>query len=218
MFKLRRSQKVRPDVQIRDAYIKRRYEDLSVCIHKDIKNGRGQYNYYAPWVELMLLSFPAHFREKHSVLEHKLHEPGDVQTIDAQAPTDIFTKSMGSAIGKPKNAWVQEDKVAGSRSSVNTNEALLTPENTTVLSTVKTRMVAESEADLEAEARSRGHTTTVSVQHQVSCNRTQTEEANPTKEIDRGIAVQDEGLNSVEFSSTVEQRGHSVRSKVCTIL
>ena len=64
-----RRKKIRPHV---DEYIIRRYEDIAVCIHYDLKNGRGTYNYYAPWLELMLQRIPiAHVREKHSLMVKK---------------------------------------------------------------------------------------------------------------------------------------------------
>ena len=58
--------KVKPEV---DPYIARRYEDTAVCIHQDIKNGRGRYSYYAPWLEKMLERLPsAEHREKYSLI------------------------------------------------------------------------------------------------------------------------------------------------------
>ena len=62
-----------------DAYIHRRYEDLAVCIHYDVKNGRGTYNYYAPWLEAMLQRLPSvQLREKYSLMtrtpQHQLQK------------------------------------------------------------------------------------------------------------------------------------------------
>ena len=59
-----------------DTYIHRRYEDLAVCIHYDIKNGRGTYSYYAPWLEAMLQRLPsAQLREKYSLMtQHQLQK------------------------------------------------------------------------------------------------------------------------------------------------
>ena len=99
-----------PDVLVQDAYIKRRYEDLSVCIHKDIQNGCGLYNYYAPWLEMKLQSFTAQYREKHSVMQSKDHE------FKSHRPsTDAFTKTEASMSSAPSNAWVQEANVEQSR-------------------------------------------------------------------------------------------------------
>lgn len=60
MFKRKKTQ-VRPAL---DPYITRRYDDLAVCIHYDLKNGRGLYSYYAPWLETMLVEM----RQKYSLL------------------------------------------------------------------------------------------------------------------------------------------------------
>ena len=65
MFKRKKTQ-VQPEL---DPYITRRYEDLAVCIHHDLKNGRGQYSYYAPWLETMLQRLPSvEMRQKYSLL------------------------------------------------------------------------------------------------------------------------------------------------------
>ena len=65
MFKRKKAQ-VQPAL---DPYITRRYEDLAVCIHQDLKNGRGLYSYYAPWLETMLQRLPsAEMRQKYSLL------------------------------------------------------------------------------------------------------------------------------------------------------
>lgn len=63
MFRRRR---VQPAV---DPYITRRYEDIAVCIYHDIRNGRGRYSYYAPWLERMLERIPSgEYRLKHSLM------------------------------------------------------------------------------------------------------------------------------------------------------
>ena len=111
-----------PDLLVQDAYIKRRYEDLSVCIHKDIKNGSGLYNYYAPWLETKLQSFPAQYREKHSVLQSKDHK------FKPQPSTDAFTEFEASMSGANVNAWVEEANGEQSRLSkhINFNRTLPT--------------------------------------------------------------------------------------------
>ena len=51
-------------------YITRRYQDLAVCIHADIANNRGLYNYYAPWLENMMdkHELPDHVKWKNSLV------------------------------------------------------------------------------------------------------------------------------------------------------
>ncbi len=78
MFRRRR---VQPTL---DPYIARRYEDIAVSIYHDIKNGRGTYNYYAPWLEGMLERIPSsEYRDKHSLMR-----------------------------GRPLNAWQEEGESA----------------------------------------------------------------------------------------------------------
>lgn len=63
MFKRRR---IQPAI---DEYIVRRYEDIAVCIYRDIQSGRGMRNYYAPWLEGMLQRLPASHRDKYSLVK-----------------------------------------------------------------------------------------------------------------------------------------------------
>lgn len=53
MFR-RKKTKIAPQV---DEYIRRRYEDMAVCIHFDIASNRGLICYYASWLELMMEKF-----------------------------------------------------------------------------------------------------------------------------------------------------------------
>ena len=85
MFKRK---KVQPET---DTYISRRYEDTAVCIHYDIKNGRGMYSYYAPWLETMLQRLPsAQVRQKYSLMVRPVlsawqeEEPGPSGLTDSQ--------------------------------------------------------------------------------------------------------------------------------------
>ena len=88
-----------------EAYIPRRYEDQAVSIHYDMKNGRGTYSYYAPWLEAMLQSPPSdQLRGKHSKIFHQPQElkrssaaweerPGTMtlrQAADSQSPEAIL--------------------------------------------------------------------------------------------------------------------------------
>ena len=83
MFKSKKT-KVQPQV---DAHIIRRYEDLAICIHQDIKNGQGLHNFYAPWLEVMLERLPQHVREEHSLLVKPLTQTStgaELSTTDAK--------------------------------------------------------------------------------------------------------------------------------------
>lgn len=66
MFKWRKS-RIAPQV---DDYIRRRYEDLAVCIAKDIANNRGLFCYYTPWLDHMMGKFnlPQDYRVRHSLV------------------------------------------------------------------------------------------------------------------------------------------------------
>lgn len=206
MFKRKRSQRVHPDVLVQDAYIKRRYEDLSVCIHKDIKNGSGLYNYYAPWLEMKLQSFPAQYREKHSVMQSKdhgfkIHHPS----------TDAFTKSEASVSSAPSNAWVQEANVEQNRCSTHINI------NTTL--PIEDGVVLEhDQAGIGnyAEDKEPVRTTSSSVPKQVSF---QSEHIRTTF-TDPETATGTRSANSKTSSSHVErQHGNSFTgSKFCVIL
>ena len=58
---------VAPEV---DVYIRRRYEDMAVCIHLDIARDMGLYNYYAPWLDYMMKEFdlPDHIRKRNTLV------------------------------------------------------------------------------------------------------------------------------------------------------
>lgn len=96
MFKRK---KVHPEA---DAYASRRYEDTAVCIHYDIKGGRGLYNFYAPWLEMMLQRLPAGVREKHSLMvtpawrAPRLHVWGEEQFPAESGPSN---QGVGSKEG-----------------------------------------------------------------------------------------------------------------------
>ncbi len=53
-----------------EGYVRRRYEDLAVCIHFDIANDRGLYNYYSPWLNYMMEKhcLPDHVRKKNTLV------------------------------------------------------------------------------------------------------------------------------------------------------
>lgn len=51
-----------------DAYVQRRYTDLAVTIHTDIKQGRGLHNHYSHWLEDHLKTLSVHTRENGSLM------------------------------------------------------------------------------------------------------------------------------------------------------
>lgn len=53
-----------------DEYVRRRYEDLAVCIAQDLASDRGLFCYYTPWLEYMMGKFnlPGNYRMKHSLV------------------------------------------------------------------------------------------------------------------------------------------------------
>lgn len=53
-----------------DTYTKRRYEDLAVCISRDIASNRGLFCYYTPWLDHMMGKFdlPQEYRARHSLV------------------------------------------------------------------------------------------------------------------------------------------------------
>ncbi len=65
MFRRKKS-RVAPE---EDTYVKRRYEDLTECIHRDIANNRGLLCYYSTWLDFMMVKFslPDEFRKRHSL-------------------------------------------------------------------------------------------------------------------------------------------------------
>ena len=65
-----RRKKVKPEL---DEFIARRYDDLGVRIHYDMKNGREHHNYYVPWLETMYQRY--HVREKHSLSKNSTGTP-----------------------------------------------------------------------------------------------------------------------------------------------
>ena len=231
MFKRRRSQRVHPDVLIQDAYIKRRYEDLAVCIHEDIKNGRGRYNYYAPWLELKLQSFPTFYREKHSILEQNL--PAVVENShtpkSATKPT-IFVSSNEATNGVAKNAWVPEDeddKVREKRkpsTCIHVNRAQVSESTTTPHRTVEDggNFAGVDVCEFE-EVKLEEHSTTVVVQ---KCNsvsiqpqKTQTNSRSAFPNVvDREVVAEIQEEIATQTSLPVAQSGSSASSKICTIL
>lgn len=66
MFK-RKKTRIAPQV---DDYVRRRYEDLAVCIAHDIANNRGLVCYYTPWLDHMMgkFNFPLDYRARHSLV------------------------------------------------------------------------------------------------------------------------------------------------------
>lgn len=222
MFKRRRSQRVHPDVLIQDAYIKRRYEDLSVCIHKDIKNGQGRYNYYAPWLELKLQSFPAFYREKHSVLDHNL--PVVAETSDT--PQNItrpstFMSGNEPMNGVPKNAWIQEEKdnKVGTESKpmctpinkAQTSEITTTPNHLTEDRGNSPRVDVVSEVErVEAEE--------VVQEHNVTIQKSQTNRVTFPDKVDQEEIAGIQETKSTQPSLPVARSGSSVSSRLCTIL
>ena len=229
MFKRRRSQRVHPDVVVQDAYIKRRYEDLSVCIHKDIKNGQGQYNYYAPWLELKLQSFPAFYREKHSVLEHNL--PLEVESsrkltakINVAKPS-TFVSGSDPMNGVPRNAWIQEDKdnQMGTESkpipipvnNVQGSEVTATPRLAAEDRGSFPRVGVGEIESIEPEEQS----STVAVQkcNHVSLNSHESQ-TNRVVFPDEGDQEEIQGEKSTRTSLPVATSGSSVSSRLCAIL
>ena len=81
-----------------DAYIRRRYEDQAVSIHYDMKNGRGTYSYYAPWLEAMLQRQPSdQLREKHSKIYHQPQQQSRSSTAWEERP-GTHRQAVGSQI------------------------------------------------------------------------------------------------------------------------
>ena len=228
MFKRRRSQRVHPDVLIQDAYIKRRYEDLSLCIHKDIKNGRGRYNYYAPWLELKLQTFPAFYREKHSVLEHNLSVMAETSDTPQNVikPSTFVPGSESMNPGAPKNAWVQEDKdnKAGTEMCIHVNKAQASEATAAPNLAAEERgncprvgVVSEIES-IELERWS--STVVVRVQEHNNVSVTTTRESETINRVTPNsdkISDQEE-TKSAPTSLPVTQSDSSVRSRLCTIL
>lgn len=235
MFKRRRSQRVHPGVEVQDAYIKRRYEDLSVCIHADIKNGRGQYNYYAPWLELKLQPFPAFYREKHSVLiEHDLPikvEPSRKLTpkISVVKPS-TFVSSSEHVTGVPKDAWVLEDKdnELGTESRPIAIPINITARGSDVVATPN--FVAEDREDrgnfpaqvgaseIESfEPEEQSSTVVVQANDNLSL-KSQESQSEREREGSHEVADMNQEANSTQKSLPVAQSGSSVRSRLCTIL
>ena len=241
MFR-RRSRRVHPDLVIQDAYIKRRYNDLSVCIHKDIKDGRGRHNYYAPWLELKLQTFPAFYREKHSVLECSV--PKDVEASPSSAPRNVaqptYLVSPIEVLNRaPKKAWAQEDAedkivVPESESSTHSHKykAQSSKTNTIPLPNhgVKHRdgfprvgvndiddEGVQSEGQCSTAARVQKHT-------RLSFQETQTnEEALPNIAIDSEVAIEMRPGPEVSRNTSMQQPGaqqsrSSTHSSLCTIL
>ena len=231
MFKRRRSQRVHPDVVVQDAYIKRRYEDLSVCIHRDIKNGRGRYNYYAPWLELKLQSFPTFYREKHSVLEHSL--PAEVESSHKLTPKinvakpSTFVSGSDPMNGAPSNAWVQEDK---DNKMGTESKPMPIPINKAQGSgaTAMPNLAAEDRGDFprvgvneieSVEPEEQSSTVAVQKHDHVSLNghESQTSRVAFPDEVDQEQEEIQEA-KSTQTSLPMAQSGSSVSSRLCTIL
>ncbi len=228
MFKRRRSQRVHPDVQVQDAYIRRRYEDLSVCIRTDIKNGRGQYNYYAPWLELKLQPFPAFYREKHSVLKDDL--PIKVEPSRKLAPNISVTKQSTFVSGRdhvtgvPRNAWVQEDKL-GTESKPTSIPVSVTAKGSDAIAIPNRAAedhedrgnfparVGVSEIDERFEPEEQSSTVHVAVQTHDHITPVNSQESKTKRTVHDPDSP--EKANSTQ---PVAQSGRSVSSRLCTIL
>jgi hypothetical protein len=65
-----RRRKTRVAPQLVDSYIQRRYEDMAVCIARDISSNRGLFCHYSPWLDLMMSKFEltVEYRAKHSLV------------------------------------------------------------------------------------------------------------------------------------------------------
>ena len=240
MFKRKRSQRVHPDELVQEAYIKRRYEDLSVSIHKDIKNGRGRYNYYAPWLEMKLKSFPTHYREKHSAQPVELCVPKTPQST-----TNVFTKSMISpasvsattelSLGiSPKSAWTHDqDQRAPSGPSMSTDiytnrtlpfddASIASPTNHREDENYENIQGEEDNTELGAE---RERHSTVAISQRVSFSETtiaqegkKVTSAIGVSDLERGDEDQGEEIVYQTSSSFIRRHGSSTNSKICTIL
>ena len=211
-----------PDVLVQDAFIKRRYEDLSLCIHKDIKNGRGQYNYYAPWLEIKLQPFPAHYRETHSVLQD--HTP---QVLGApQTSTNTFTIANPSSIEcaassssvPTRSAWSQEDNKVENRLStfININRTLPPLVKPTLTHEEREQMLPGNIKGVAAlisedESKSVDHSSSKMAVQCVSFHDKPADEARRTTSCRE--VVSEEGTN--ETVATLKQNNSS---KICTIL
>ena len=234
MFKRRRSQRVHPGVEVQDAYLKRRYEDLSVCIHTDIKNGRGQYNYYAPWLELKLQPFPAFYREKHSVLiEHDLPikvEPSRKLTpkISVAKPS-TFVSSSDHVTGVPKDAWVLEDKdnELGTESRPTAipiiakgSDAVAIPNLTAEDREDRGNFPAQvGESEIESfEPEEQSSTVAVQANDNMSLKSQESQSEREREGSHDQEVADDQEANSTQKSLPVAQSGSSVRSRLCTIL
>lgn len=68
----RRKARVAPYV---DIYIRRRYEDMAVCIHADIASNKGLLCYYTQWLDQMMVKFdlPEEYRSRHSLVATDSH-------------------------------------------------------------------------------------------------------------------------------------------------
>ena len=232
MFRRRRAQRVHPDVLIQDAFIKRRYEDLSVCIHNDIKNGRGQYNYYAPWLELKLQSFPAFYREQHSVSQPTTSQ---VQ-VALQTSKIAFTNpdvlnvhvegSVESTSRVPKSAWSQEDNWPESKhsTSIYMNRTLPLQNNAAV-----NRVEEQKSGNVKAvtqncsmsEGESKGIDSSATVVSKTFSFHETLNEVNGEAVSSRGVDGEEPlaGTKStIETLSSLKRNNSSVSSKICTIL
>ena len=67
MFR-RRKARIAP-LQV-DDYVRRRYEDLAVCIAQDLASNKGLFCYYTPWLDYMMSKFdlPGDYRMNHSLV------------------------------------------------------------------------------------------------------------------------------------------------------
>ena len=239
MFKRKRSQRVHPDELVQDAYIQRRYEDLSICIHRDIKNGKGQYNYYAPWLEIKLQSFPADYRENHSVLQQPV-DASQPETPHSHSKNSVFTKSPVSmsvancSMGiSPKTAWVEVgEKAEESGPSVSTdihvNRTLPFDNSGNTSKHIEDVKYANSQREEgRVEIADKVHCSAESISRHVSFGETVTErerqkvdasakEVGDYKQDDRNQRPDTSTIQ--QSSSIIRRRGRSTSSKICTIL
>ena len=74
MFRWKSFRKARVAPQV-DEYIRRRYEDLAVCIHLDIANDRGLFCHYTPWLDGIMGKFdlPEDYRSRYSLVATDSH-------------------------------------------------------------------------------------------------------------------------------------------------
>ena len=239
MFKRKRSQRVHPDELVQDAYIQRRYDDLSVCIHGDIKNGRGRYNYYAPWLEIKLQSFPAHYREKHSVLH--VQQPVDAcqpETPHSHSKMTVFTKPpvlapvANSSSISPRTVWVEEgEKGVQNVSSVSTdiriNRALPFGDSGSTSKHIEDMNYGNIQREEDTiELADKEHCSAEPMLQRVSFREAVAEKddrkVSSTKEVsdlEQGDKNQRPDMTNVEQSlSFMRRHDSSTSSKICTIL